>query len=152
MQWEEGESFDLESMKCVTKWSPDSMVIESDQFTIKSVWRKFTNDNEIDKIFEYYLDPFSEKVLELGTLEHPFRSMMNVLVEIINLHSNSDSNIIIYTKDVFIEDESMVFLNISSITIKRHPYYELIHKNAIIIPTRTPQIGISKKSLFHLHK
>ena len=49
--------------------------------------------------------------------------MKNVISEIVTFHTHSDSEVVIYTKDVYVEDGSMFFLNISSVTIMSYPDY-----------------------------
>ena len=76
--------------------------------------------------------------------------MKNVISEIVTFHTHSDSEVVIYTKDVYIEDGSMFFLNISSITITSHPDFTLMGRRALIIPTQINQISFFRKSPFHI--
>ena len=48
---------------------------------------------------DYYVDPSSEKVLELGTKAFPFKKIGLVFLEILNLSSHSDRNITINLKE-----------------------------------------------------
>ena len=85
MQWANNKTFDLESFECVDEWGTDTVLIEDGQLNLKSVWRSF----------EYYVDPLSTSMIELGTKEHPYRTIESVNLEIINFHSHTDSDIII---------------------------------------------------------
>ena len=78
--------------------------------------------------------------------------MRSVTTEIVNFHSHSNADIVIYTKDAYIEDGSAYYINISSITISSHPDYLAISKNAIIIPTSITQNAITNQARFHLLK
>jgi hypothetical protein len=46
--------------------------------------------------YEYYVNPESEEVIELGTKEYPFKSVSLPFIEIFNYFSHSNANITIY--------------------------------------------------------
>jgi len=139
LQWPPDQSLDLISLTWVDECNSSTYKIESAAFNLDSVCRGY----------EYYIDPFSDEVLELGTLQYPYRSFKNVLAEVIYL-SHTDSDITIYTKDAYMEDGDFYFLNMSSVTILSHPEYSISGRRSILIPTKIPQIGLSGKSQFHL--
>ena len=56
-------------------------------------------DYELWRGMDYYVDPTSVKVLELGTQLYPFKNIALVFIEILNFHSHSDRNINIYLKE-----------------------------------------------------
>ena len=47
----------------------------------------------------YYVNPESTEIIELGTLEYPYKSIKYVFVEILNLHANSDRTINVILKE-----------------------------------------------------
>jgi len=141
LEWPPGKILDLDTLKWVSAWTSAQKLIDSGEFKILPVCRSG----------DYYVDPWSDSVLELGTLDYPYKSMEAVITEIINIHSHSKADITIYTKDVYIEDGIQFYLNISSISFYPHPHYADQNRRAIIIPTIIPQQIISTKTnYFHL--
>jgi len=102
------------------------------------------NLNSICRTMNYYIDPYSSELLELGTLKYPYRTFKALSAEIINIHKHSQVNITIYTKDVYLEHNNLYLFNITLIQIKSHPEYAKIGRRAVIISTSIPQNGISK--------
>ena len=78
--------------------------------------------------------------------------MKAVTSEILNHFSYNEIEIIIYTKNAYVEDRSLYFVNIGNVMLTSHPTITDINKRATIIPTELPQVGISKKARFHLLK
>ena len=99
---------------------------------------------------DYYVDPFSQESIELGTQKYPYRSISSVNSEIINFHSHTNVTINIYTKSTYIQQDTLKFFNMSAVSIMSHPDLQIINKKAVIIPTTVPQVGIFEKSAFHL--
>jgi len=94
-------------MACKTVCESPKLLISSDQAHISEYCRSL----------EYYVDPFSEEILELGTYEYPYRTMSAIISELVNFHSNSNRNISIFIKDVYVEDQTMHIINITSVRI-----------------------------------
>ena len=138
--WPLGESFDAQSLSWVTEWNSTTIQIESSLLNLPSIWRGF----------DYYVDPFSDELIELGTLLYPYKSMRAVITEVINFFSHTDSNITIYTKDVYLEDDTAKFINLTSVNFKSHPKYIVNKRRASLIPTKNSLNCFSEKSLFHL--
>ena len=138
--WPVGEKFDLDKLKWEVEWDANMEVIESSRLRISSVWRSH----------EYYLDPFSERLIELGTKEYPYKSMLSISYEILNFFSNSNVNITIYVKNAYVEDDLLNFFNLSSVTITSYP--EVIEKGrrSILIPTSIKQPSIINRTLYSL--
>lgn len=80
------------------------------------------NDPQLSNIalcrkFDYYVNPLSTKVSELGTKSYPYKELDSVLVEIMNFHSNSDRTINVYIMEdstVYIQKQRYI-LNITSV-------------------------------------
>ena len=90
MQWNSTQVLDLTSYTCVNSWNTSTSVLISDsQFGISSFWRSF----------DYYVDPSSTSVVELGTKLFPYKSLALVFVELLNFHSNNARTINIYLKE-----------------------------------------------------
>ena len=132
--WPTDEVFNINTFECQPDWDSNMIRIESPILKISKIWR----DNE------YYLDPFSTKPIELGTLEYPYRSMNLINLEIMNFFSHSNQSITIYTKNAYIEDTRSKFINMSSVTITSHPDVLNLKKVSMIIPTSLSQPAIWK--------
>jgi hypothetical protein len=89
-------------------------------------------------------------MLELGTLNYPYKTMKSVSSELLNFHSNTLNHFTLFVKDVYVEDQTFYLINISSVTITTHPDLVDVNKKAIVIPTAISQIGISGRNKFHL--
>jgi len=99
----------------------------------------------------YYIDPLSDSPLELGTLLYPYKTAEAVITEIINFHSHSSSAVIVYTKDVYIEDGIQLYMNFSSITFTSHPELLSANKRAELVLATFQQQDINTNSdQFHL--
>jgi hypothetical protein len=46
--------------------------------------------------YEYFIDPTSKSVVELGTINHPYKDFESVMVELLNFHTHNDRTINIY--------------------------------------------------------
>ena len=137
-----GKILDIESMEWVDSWISGSKIISPDFMNLSPIWRT-TN---------YFIDPFSNELLEFGTLKYPYRTFKALSAEIINIHKHSNTNITIYTKDVYLEHNNLYLFNMSSVRIFSHPEYQNNGRRAVIISTSIPQHGISEKAGFHLLK
>ena len=89
------------------------MLISDSQLAISSVCRGF----------DYYVDPISTEVIELGTLQYPFKSLGFVFVELLNFHANTPRAINVHLKENTQSHIDLSFnyiINISTVTIS--PY------------------------------
>lgn len=133
-----GEVLDLDSMIWVPTWNNDKILFQTgDEYNI----------NEFCRGFEYYVDPHSDEIIELGTLKYPYRTIKPVFFEILYHHSHSDRNIAIYlaeNSNIFIEDSTSFVLNITKVTITTYGGM------ATLWSTELPTENISKKANFHL--
>ena len=111
LSWSSTESLNIELMKWDSTCPDSFIMINSTQMNIPSIWRSY----------EYYVVPHSNQTLELGTRNYPYRTMKAVASEILNIHSHSNANIIIYVTDAYLEDANLIFINITSVTITTHP-------------------------------
>ena len=90
----------------------------------------------------------SAKTIELGTLEYPYKSFSSINFEILNFFSHSNADIIIYTKNAYIEDDMSKYFNFSSVTITSHPEVKENSKISTIVPTAIRQNVIFEKTLY----
>ena len=114
MQWNSTQVFDLASFSCVNSWNSTTSVLISDsQLAISSVCRGF----------DYYVDPTSTAVIELGTLQYPFKSLGFVFVELLNFHANTARTINVYLKETtknYVDLSFNYTINITTVTISSY--------------------------------
>ena len=74
-------------MQCFTDCSQDTQIAINDtQFDNRLICRSF----------EYYVNPDSESIVELGTKDYPYKQLSYVLIEILNYHAHTDHNLTVY--------------------------------------------------------
>jgi hypothetical protein len=107
--------FDLNAKQCVSTWNSTSQIlIEDSKLSISKVWRSLN----------YYIDPNSDSVVELGTQAHPYKDLASVFLELENYHSNTDRNITIFLKEEsnnYIGLNSSRILNITQVKLTTYP-------------------------------
>ena len=99
---------DLETLVWVSTCNPSKIEINSSQYSISTIWR----------LPQFYVDPLSSEMIELGTIHYPYKSMRAITSDILNNFSHKDVNITIYLKEnssIFISDLTGYFLNITSV-------------------------------------
>lgn len=91
--------------------------------------------------FQYYVNSQSESVVELGTMDHPYKNLGYVFIELLNFHSHSDRNITINVMENT-RNEVMLFMNyIVNITeVKIVPY----SADPDVIPQKATIVGIDE--------
>ena len=141
-----GEFYDLEMMAWVPSWRVGSISISDEQLWSKPVWRSFN----------YYVDPSSTEILELGTKAFPFKNIGLPFVEILNYHSHSTNTITVFIKEN--TEHNMLYnsnyvINITQVTIESYsdsdlvtPYY------ANIIMKNSGVVKLSAKTIFNILK
>ena len=129
-----GEFYDLEKMGWVRSWGVGSISISDEQLWSKPVWRSFN----------YYVDPSSTQIIELGTRAFPFKNIGLPFVEILNYHSHSTNNITVFIKENTKHNmlyNSNYVINITQVTVESYsdsnlltPYYaKIIMKNSGVV-------------------
>lgn len=106
------------------------MLISDSQLAISSVCRGFN----------YYVDPTSTAVLELGTLQYPYKSLAFVFVELLNFHANTARTINVYLKENtqnYIDLSFNYIINITSVTITSYSATSSSPSKATIIAGET---------------
>ena len=137
MHWDLTQVFDLASFKCVNNWNNTTSVLISDsQLAISSVCRGF----------DYYVDPTSSAVIELGTLQYPFKSLGFVFVELLNFHANTERTINVHLRENtqnYVDLNFNYIINITTVTISSYSTTSSTPSKATIIagevndPTQT---------------
>ena len=113
-QWNSTQILDLTSYTWVSACnSTTSVNITDSQYGITSVCRGFN----------YYVDPTSSSVVELGTKQFPYKSLALVFVELLNFHSNTNRTINVYLKENttnYIDIDFNFVINMNTVNIS--PY------------------------------
>ncbi|CAI2379456.1 unnamed protein product [Moneuplotes crassus] len=108
-----GEVLNLSTLTCIPACSSVQIKIKDAHF--QNI--PFCRDNE------YYVDPSSMKIIELGTEKYPYKSINLVFVELLNIRSHSEDSITIFLKEntiVNIEKGYNYIANISSVKIESY--------------------------------
>ena len=82
--WDSGKFLDLETLSCVTNWDALKYQVSSSQYSTGELWR----------LSQFYVDPLSSELIELGTISYPYKSMKAVSSDILNNFSHQNMNII----------------------------------------------------------
>ena len=144
--WPDGKFFDLEKMGWVSNWGTDSIQILDEQLWSKPLWRGFN----------YYVDPSSTEILELGTKAFPFKNIGLPFVEILNYHSHSNSTISVFIKEN--TEHNMLYnsnyvINITQVTVESYSDLEFVTPDyANIIMKNSGVIKLSTKTIFNIIK
>ena len=78
----------------------------------------------------YYVNPNSEQMMELGTIEYPFKDINLVFLEIFNVHQHTDRTINIFVMeatDSYLSFDFIKIINITQVNIDTYiesDYYE----------------------------
>ena len=70
-------------MKCVNSCSDNEVMIQSEYIHGLKVWRNL----------EYYINPSSESILELGTKRNPYKNINLVFIELFNFVDASNKSV-----------------------------------------------------------
>ena len=135
--------FDTDTLQWVSDWTNTKSVINSTDLSIPLVCR---SNN-------FYVDVYSESLIELGTRQYPYKSIRTLFVELINHHSNQDKSVTIYLKENqkhYMEDGTNYILNITNVTITTYTDEQAILFKAKFIPTGISQSALSQKTAFSL--
>lgn len=121
------------------------LIQDGDQFQIPSFCRSL----------DYYVDPSSKEILELGTKQYPYRTFAPVASEILMQHSHQDVVINIYIMEntnVFLEDSLINFINITRVILTSYNTEGAPAGMATLTTTDASVDSISKKAGFHIMK
>ena len=138
-----GEMLDTDTLTWVSEWNSPKIQITNSQFNIASIWRGT----------DFYVNPQSSALLEIGSKDFPYQSMKALMSEVLNHHSNQDKEISIYLKentDIYLEDMTNYFINITNIKMMSYSDDSLDPQMANLIPTRIVQNNESKKAAFSI--
>ncbi|CAI2378198.1 unnamed protein product [Moneuplotes crassus] len=140
------EFLDLDTLVCKSSCDPGKIAIsDSNQFAHENFCRNLN----------FYINPESQEIMELGTKTYPYRTAKPVFVEILKQHSHKDYNISIYVMEntnTFIEDSTSYIINITKVFISSYNDAGISQGMATITTTDSSVNEISQKAAFHLMK
>lgn len=124
--------FDLELLDWVSDCSYPKFVLLDNKFRGKPFWRST----------EYYVNPNSLQLLELGTKEYPYKDVNLAFLEVYNIHSNSARDIIISVMENtenYFKSHFLMIINTTSVKVESYSeYYPDDPKKANFIVTDLP--------------
>ena len=135
-------------MSCTTDCTNDyfttTYTLSSDPITTLDFCRPMT----------YYVDANSEQVMELGTIEYPFRDINLVFVELNNQHQHTNRTIDIYVKEEtksYLTTDFIQIVNITQININSYTEGSFNDPNSIHFVLVSSMFDMHAiKSLFNL--
>jgi hypothetical protein len=92
--------------------------------------------------YEYFIDPTSKSVVELGTIDHPYKDFESVMVEILNFHTNNQRTINIYIMEDVITYWVIAESYFSDITLVNVQSYSKI----TAVPNKANIVGVTSTS------
>jgi len=147
MQCSASEALDTENLQCV----PDSSCDIADSpfnsgpshYSVPKFWKRT----------DFYVDPTSSELLELGTKDYPYRTIQPVFAEILNEFSHSSESLNVYVKEgtiVFIDDSTSLIINIYELSITTYSELGSDPAPATLVTSEDARTHISQRALFHL--
>ena len=127
-QWNSGKVYDTELRKCVDTWTSPKILHTSSQYSIVAVWRSTS----------IYIDPECLNIIELGTMNYPYKSSISAFSEILNQYSHSNNSISIYIKEntqLIIPNDIVYLINITSVSISSYSSSSSVPNSANILVT-----------------
>ncbi|CAI2369431.1 unnamed protein product [Moneuplotes crassus] len=127
-----GEYFDLDTFSCVSVCDLSTQVAIDDTKL---------GGIPLCRSFNYYVNPLSDSTTELGTLEHPYKELNSVFLELFLFHSHSDRQITInlFEDTTNYVKEGTYLIELNKVTIRSYPIGESKMRKAKIV-------GIEKES------
>ena len=107
--WPLDHVFDIQTMAWITDW-PD------DHFKTTYTSKSDSATYEMCRPLDYYVNPDSEEIMELGTMQFPFRDINLVFTEIYNEHQHTDRVINVYVMEATDNYVPMDYIEIFNVT------------------------------------
>ena len=106
--------------------------------------------------FNYYVDPESTEIIELGTKAYPFKNIALPFVEILNYFSHSDKNITVFVKEYtnnMLLWESSYIVNITMVTVETYTESKnVIPSYATLTIKESGVTKLTQKTVFNILK
>lgn len=131
----DGKILDIETLTWISNWT-GKLHIQSSDYEIPSFCRLPT----------YYVDPLSKSQLELGTLSHPYKTLVPLSAEFLNYYSHTATNVTVYLKsatNVCIQEDQTILMNITSVTFRTYP--QNTPRSSLILTISKQKTGLSSR-------
>ena len=109
-KWSNNQYYDLETSSCVDLCDATKIAVNNTKF----------QNIPICKSLNIYVDSGSTSVIELGTVDNPYKNLLLAFIEIMNLHSHTNRTINIYVKTgttLHVMPDYMYLINISKVNL-----------------------------------
>lgn len=148
-----GEYFDIEHWKCVPNC--EGIVYEGAEYHNK----KFCWPFSYNKTIEIFVHPSNNKPKDMGTWEHPYKSIQHAIVDInMNINNWTDVDLILWIAErsrIELQSYSFFVENLNSLTISSYSIDARVENKdsqfSILSATDKPWIVSSQRILFYLH-
>lgn len=105
------------------------------------------------RTLDFYVDPTSTEILELGTKKYPYKSIMLLFIEILNFYSNTNANINIYVYErsrLEILTNYIYLIGLGNVTISSYSDVSSTPSKFYIVVKNTEANATSVKTRFTL--
>ena len=109
-KWSNNQYFDLETLSCVDLCDSTKIGVNNTKFQNIPTW----------KSLNIYVDSGSTSIIELGTIDNPYKNLLLAFIEILNLHSHTSRTINIYVKTgttLYVMPGYMYLINVSKVNL-----------------------------------
>ena len=141
---EANEYLDLKTKSCALEWKATNQIAINDtQFGHRLIF----GDSQ------YYINPESESIIELGTIEHPYKQISYAFDEILNYNAHNDRNMTIYLIEYVRHELLLVtarIINITYIEIKPYKLRSTDPDEASIISKDNCEISSTPGTCFNI--
>ena len=101
------------------------------------------------------MNPDSDSIIELGTIEHPYKQISYAFIELLNYHSHTDRNITIYVMEYTRNELSVEvgnIINITNVDIKPYTLRSAYPGKATIVGRDETDISSNPSTSFSIMK
>ena len=109
-EWSNAQYYDLDTLSCVDSCDATKIGVNSTKF--QSI--------PICKSLDIYVDSGSTSIIELGTIDSPYKNLLLAFIEILNLHSHTNRTINVYVKTgttLYVMPDYMYLINVSKVNL-----------------------------------
>ena len=141
--WTSPNILDLESMACISKCTANKVSITSTQYVTGIICREPN----------FYIDPSSSQIVELGTKAYPYKTFRAMASDLLNNFSHKNLNININVKEntqLYLYDNTNFVMNITSVKLTSYSDTSLSAGRATLVPTQISLPTTNLRTTFHI--
>jgi hypothetical protein len=128
---------DLDTMGCVSECDLENQ-IEINDSVMHSI--------PLCRSLQYYLNPLSESPVELGTIDHPYKTFNSMLVELTKFHSHQGTNVTVNIMEesvVYWLQSEVIISNITNLSIKTYSQLRSDGNKANVVGIEDPDYRVA---------